>query len=571
MERPPAPGRLGMMRHINEVEDLPQNALFDSATLDSCSWWVTDLTDSARRALDEGWQGVFRRGLLKLMPARRLGEHFHESFGRPTKELHAMAALVFIQEFKNWTVQEAVDALIFNNGIHFALNLPNRRNYLCARTLEEYRRLVREEEAAGELFMEVTRALVEALNISVARQRLDSTHVLGDMAGFGRTQLLAVAVKRLLTALKRHRPERHDALDSALRERYDAPLGRLFGEAGTNKERRAAAQLQVAQDMHHLIEAFADDADIVKRGTYQAVVRLFAEHCEMRQNTIVVRPKAIDPDGNSAHTLQNPSDPDAGYSGHKGAGHQVQLCQTSAEENPVQLIVACLPQSAGERDGDALAPILEQLQRNGHKPSELAADTAYGSDENHQRAAAHGIELISPVPGRPPNKSAEAQAAEPAEEASAKPGGKPKRGRPPNIEPSPQQAREARNARRRQEQQGEQWRARYRVRAGIESLNRALDRSTGIKRLRVRGKRAVALSVYGKAMGWNILQSARAIKMQAVKARKALKAAFATVLARLHCLYTPHRPHLPRATMAPACRHHLDPWHAAQQPALMAA
>ena len=88
------------MRTLEAVEPLQQSPLFDSATRDACSWWGTDLNDRARRALDENWQGIFRRSLLDLMPVERLGSHFDATFGRPSKELHAMAALVFIMEFK---------------------------------------------------------------------------------------------------------------------------------------------------------------------------------------------------------------------------------------------------------------------------------------------------------------------------------------------------------------------------------------------------------------------------------------------------------------------------------------
>jgi hypothetical protein len=256
---------------------------------------------------------------------------------------------------------------------------------------------VREDEAAGEAFMDVTRTLVEALNINVSIQRLDSTHLLSDMANFGRTKLLAVAVKRLLTAIKRHAPERYTSLSEDLRARYEPALGRLFGEASSSKEGRALAQLQVGQDMHLLIESFANDEQVCGRSTYSALVRLFGEHCEVKDQQVSVRPKAQDTSGQSAHTLQNPSDPDAGYSGHKGAGYQVQLSETSAAENPVQLIVACIPQSAGDQDAQALEPIIEQLAANQMLPNELAADTAYGSDANFQHAKGEGIHLISPV------------------------------------------------------------------------------------------------------------------------------------------------------------------------------
>ena len=518
------------MRFITPADDLAQNALFDSAALDACSWWVTDLDDSARRRLEENWQGLFRRSLLALMPVEKLGARFSPDFGRPTKELHAMAALVFIMEFKNWTVEEAVDAYTYDNSIHFALNLANRHNYLCTRTLEDYRARVREDESAGEIFLQVTSTLVEALDINIKRQRLDSTHLLSDMASFGRTKLLAVGVKRLLTAIKRHVPESYNALGTELRERYEPTVGRLFGEAAASKESRSAAQHQVAHDMHQLIEAFADEPRINTRTTYTALVRLFTEHCEMREGKISVRPKAQDENGQSARTLQNPSDPDAGYDGHKGAGYQVQLSETSDAQNPVQLIVACLPQSAGEQDANALVPMLGQLQSNQMLPEELAADTAYGSDENHQHAASQGVELISPVPGKAPKDGSNA-----SEEAQRETQGRPKpRGRRQSTEQSRAiNERAKRNAARREEQQSETWRAKYRRRAGIEGVNRGLDRRTGIKELRVRGKQAVSHAVYGKVMGWNIVQSARALKKQAIAARKALRAAIEMLIAWL--------------------------------------
>jgi hypothetical protein len=511
------------MRHIQAPQDLAQNALFDSATLDACSWWVTDLDESARRRLEESWHGLFRRSLLKLMPAQLLGSRFDPAIGRPTKELHAMAALVFIMEFKDWTVQDAVDAYTYDNSIHFALNLPNRNNYLSTRTLESYRALLREDDCAADVFMGVTRALVDALNINIKVQRLDSTHLLSDMATFGRTKLLAVAVKRLLTAIKRHAPQLYSGLSAELRERYEPSVGRLFGDASTSKERRAQAQLQVAQDMHWLIETFADCADINERTSYQGIVRLLSEHCEITGEQISVRTKGMDAQSQSSHTLQNPSDPGAGYSGHKGAGYQAQLSETSAPENPVQLILACVPQSAGDQDSQALELVIEQLRSNNLMPQELAADTAYGSDENYQRAATAGVTLISPVPGRPPNEPTPPK----PNPTPTEPKGKNKGGRPRNEQPSASQAREARNAQRREEQESELWRQKYRRRAGSESLNRALDRSTGNKQLRVRGARAVAHSVHGKVMGWNIIQSARAIRKLAIAARKAAKKALA--------------------------------------------
>ena len=63
--------------------------------------------------------------------------------------------------------------------------------------------------------------------------------------------------------------------------------------------------------------------------------------------------------------IQNPSDLDATYSGHKGPGYQMQITETCVPENEVQLITAALPQTACELDADVVVPMLDQLEQAG--------------------------------------------------------------------------------------------------------------------------------------------------------------------------------------------------------------
>jgi hypothetical protein len=506
------------MRHFNAPDSLTQNSLFDSAVLDGTAWWATHLTPNALRHLREGWQGVFRRSVLALMPAEDLGQHFDPLLGRPTKELYSMAALTLIMEFKNWTIDTAAEAYSFDNALHYALNLARDHQYLCPRSLDTYRKLVREDKLVGDIFTQVTAKLIEELNISITKQRLDSTHLFSDMAVFGRTKLMATAVKRFLTSLKRHAAESYNKLDAGLRERYEVSQARLFGEAGSSAEGRAQARQQVAQDMHALIECFADDKAINTRSSYLAMQRIFAEHCEIKLGKVSVRTKSRDAQGGSAHTMQNPSDDGAEYDGHKGSGYQVQLAQTSDVSNPVQMITVCIPQGAGASDSAAVPQVIAAQQAIAAVPDEMSADTAYGSDANVEHSAAHGIDLISPVPGRQPKanqetaeQKADQQASQAAESESASASASASESNGPS--------KAERIAQRREREQSEEWRGKYRRRAGIESLNRGLDRVTGIKQLRVRGLVAVSHAVIGKACGWNILQAARA-KAKAARAER---------------------------------------------------
>ncbi|MBA3585458.1 MAG: hypothetical protein H0W36_13220, partial [Gemmatimonadetes bacterium] len=151
-----------------------------------------------RRIIGDGWQGLFRHVLLEVMPVGKLAENFSDSLGAPTKELYSMTGLVFLADFFDWTVDQAIEAYIFRSDVQYALNLEPGVE-VSSRTLERYRKLFRDDDLATRVFNDVTTRLIETLDLDVSRQRLDSTHVFSHMATFGRTKLLAVAIKRFLT------------------------------------------------------------------------------------------------------------------------------------------------------------------------------------------------------------------------------------------------------------------------------------------------------------------------------------------------------------------------------------
>ena len=106
----------------------------------------------------------------------------------------------------------------------------------------------------------------------------------------------------------------------------------------------------------------------------------------------------------SSDSLQNPSDPDAGYDGHKGKGYQVQVAETyttdQKDEGP-SLITYVEVEPAHESDANAVIPFLEATVERDITPDQLTADSLYGSDQNCEVAKAMGVELVSPCMGAP--------------------------------------------------------------------------------------------------------------------------------------------------------------------------
>lgn len=145
------------------------------------------------------------------------------------------------------------------------------------------------------------------------------------------------------------------------------------------------------------------------------------------------------------------------------------------------------------------------------------------------------------MPGAPTKTGSHAGVKAQQAKAPATPGEK-RRGRPPVAKRSEKQQalheKALRMAERRQREQSEEWREKYRVRAGIESVNRGIDRRTGVKKLRVRGERAVSHSIYGKVMGWNILHAARGLAQRERKAQKRAEKAIESIITAQRWLKT---------------------------------
>ena len=149
-----------------------------------------------------------------------------DSLGAHTKELYSMAGLVFLADFFG------LDRPRGRRSLHLPLRRPvrleprTRRRGLCTRTLERYQQaLPRERPRRTRLRRGHRPKLIEALDLDVSRQRLDSTHVFSHMASFGRTKLMAVAIKRFLTQLKRHDSDAYAALPEDLRRTLRAGAG----------------------------------------------------------------------------------------------------------------------------------------------------------------------------------------------------------------------------------------------------------------------------------------------------------------------------------------------------------
>lgn len=516
--------------------DPRQKTLFDPAK--------TMFSPMTIKFLRGDWPGLFRRQMLHLMPAHELGEHFDPRLGCPTKELYAMAGAIFLKEFFDLTIKETVQRYLTDAAWQYALNVNPMTASMSHATVERYLKRFADDDLGTEVFHRVTSALIEALELDVSRQRLDSTHIFSDMAIFGRTKLMGVTIKRFLTQLKRHERALYDRLPGEMRARYAPSESKLFGDfTGT----RNALRHGVAEELLFLVSRFCETESVTDRASYKAMVRVLEEQCDVEEEGVTLKEK---PGGK---VMQNPSDVEATYDGHKGPGYQAQIAETCGEANDVQLITGAKTEPADRSDQEGLDPMLEELESRERLPEVLYADSQYGRDENVTKAADRGVDVQSPVCGGAKGKPEDLSVDDfVIDESTETVECCPRGCRPESSEHDgasgvtrtvmsgsdcsgcefrrecpvrkvrgqfvlEHTAKDRRLAARRAEQCTDVFREHYAIRSGGESVNSGLKRRMGLARLRVRGSPRVRLAVLLRCAGWNLLRALSAFKRRGIR------------------------------------------------------
>lgn len=533
----------------------PQHSLLETTNL---------LPAAKRQRLTETWAEAFRTRALPLIREEVFESYYCADNGAPNKPVQVVLGTLILKEMFNLTDAEALQQLEFNMLWHHALRLEPENAYLCQKTLHNFRARVMASDGGRLAFETVTAGMLEALGIRIGRQRLDSTQITSNFAKLSRLGLFCETIRVFLRKLENRHKRLAGRVPERVRRRYLKDDGRdnAYQDAASNDVHR---RLRVcARDAWRLVQRFRGTQAAQLEG-YAILRRLLEEQCETVETPQIadddedkddepapIAPK--EPKEISSSSLQTPHDPDVTYSGHKGKGYSVQIMETTSEDNEVEVITHVEVTPACESDVHHLVPALEATAAAGVQPTEVLADTTYGSVKNAIAAEARGVELVAPTPG--PAKSVEVEAPKdtptpvdfeifprtvekparcPADVEAIRQEIKP--GNPqrftadfpaaacnscPLLQRCPTRANgdvrtldvplEAtiREQRRLSERQPS-FRERFRFRAGIEATNSELKRRYGLGRLRVRGRAAVRLAVMLKATACNVARMIRAL------------------------------------------------------------
>ena len=562
----------------------PQESLWQSEFL---------ITPRKARLMRRSWAQVFRKEALPLIDEERFAEMYSADMGRPNRAVQTVLGVLVLKEMFDLTDIEALEELEFNLLWHHALGLEMEEAHLAQKTLHNFRVRLMEHDGGRLAFCETTDRMIEALGLRTGKQRVDSTHIMSNIAVLTRLGLFCETIRVFLLAVSREHPGLGEGIGDSLAQRYlkETAEASRYEDARSEEGRRRLSVC--ARDVYRLVDRFRGTA-VAQMDEYGLLERLLREQCHVGRHRDG-RPGADDDDAAEgkvpialreprevrSDSLQTPHDPAVTYSGHKGKGYEVQVAETCESDNAVQMITHVEVTPSSGSDSVVTTRVIDELSERGIGPSELWADTSYGSGRNGWEAERRGTELVSPVGGRS-HKEPDGGGDEPvrltaadfdidvmATRSAVCPAGHgavaeyededaPERVEihfaravcepcalraqcPVRWRSRPELGGEwsrggayvlsadlARMniARRRAAESDGQWRKRYGLRAGIEGTNSEMKRRHGLGRLRVRGGERVRLAVYLKALACNVkrMVGARLIEMDETLARPAAMA-----------------------------------------------
>lgn len=505
------------------------------------------LTPKRRKLLEESWAGLFKQEILCVLPVNKLAPYFNVGFGRPTKELHTVLGVLVLQQTHDLTDEEAVNQLAFNIQWHYALNITEESDgakYIAPKTLWNMRSVIIENELESAIFENITDKLASVFNVDTDKQRLDSVHIKSNMRKLGRISIFSSGINKFLVNLKRNQRGHFETIDERVVATY-LPEKSLACFSMVKPSESQKTLESVSADLFDLLQKFKADAEVTRMYSYKQLERILNEQCNVNESGDKKPFELKPPKEIPSDSLQNPSDPDATYSGHKGQGYQVQIMETYTDNDDeeerskaLNLITHVEVEKASQSDAQALIPAIESTKERCICPKEITADSLYGSDDNHETAIKMGVELVSPVMGKPKEDKlglADFVFTETGHIKSCPQGHTPQISKKkksrytqgfcsdtcvkcPVVEDCPvkpgkkyyylrYEEKAMRIAKRRANEQTDAFKDRYRWRAGVEATMSEYDKVTGVKRLRVRGLKAVRFAATLKAIGVNILRA----------------------------------------------------------------
>ncbi len=341
----------------------------------------------------------FRDHVWPLIKDKHFEEMYCNDNGRPPISPRLLAMACILQFHRNLSDREMERACMYDIEIKFALGLRLDERPFDHSSLGDFRERLLQNEREHAVFDRILKHLVrEGLIKEHETQRIDSTHVIADIAIPTVVSLVKKGIYEILKHLAKTAPRTERAIRKKIHsDEYTKEEVNHVDDGRLDIEKRQAKLVWIVEDAKIVLrDASPLEPKDAKLKEHADILRRI-----IRENT------TEDKDGTSKERpygkkmpdmLVSPIDPDARFGAKSISKRFMGYKATLTETVKSRFITNISPMPGNHRDGTAaIDAVVEQEKRIGVVPKRLIGDSAYGEGKNRCELRKHGTKVIAPI------------------------------------------------------------------------------------------------------------------------------------------------------------------------------
>jgi transposase len=346
----------------------------------------------------------------KILPALRrarekLAEMYCADNGRPAIDPVIMAGTTLLQFMEKAPDRKAVEQLRLNIGWKYALDLKWDYEGFDPSSLVYFRRRLLNKGSERLIFDTILKELKEAGLVKKGRkERIDSTHILGNVARLSRLEMIRETIRLFLKEINKQKVKGLPGSWLEQEERY------LDTDLDYHRIKKATMEKKTKQggrDIRDLLDWLSSQPEWVRDLEKSKLLeRVYHEQYEEKEGE---GPEFREKEGSG--TVKNPHDPEAQWATKdksmkkQWVGYKVHVVETVAQGGAVPkgeptagFITEMTTTQALVSDVEGMHEALAaQREHGGGVAGELHADSGYVTDDTLAEAKGEGRELIGPA------------------------------------------------------------------------------------------------------------------------------------------------------------------------------
>jgi transposase len=342
---------------------------------------------------------------MEIIPRIKLAdfESMYSEKGRPPVSPVVLIVILILQYIEGLSDRAAASNLRFRLDWKIALGLELDYEGIHPTTLVYFRDRLLANEKASFAFDRVLEHLKECgLVKKSSRQRIDSTHVIGEVRELSRIELFHETLRLFMEKAISCK----FLLPCSLQEKYEYYISPVSTRGASDKQ-KAKFISEAGLAMKAFIEwggSCRKSADIMALEAFQTLTTVFQQNFQdagLQESNV---PELIPIATGKGHVC-SPHEPEARYAnkGGKGwLGYKMQVAETVPEGEDLPNFITYIDvNDATDHDGDCVPDFIADQDERDLTPSEIYADTHYNSLKNIEELARQSIDLKGPVVPEP--------------------------------------------------------------------------------------------------------------------------------------------------------------------------